>query len=128
LRSFGGNLPTVANSAFEKRPNSLSMNPEKKFTQTAPPFFATALSIASVMFLGWFASSRLEECDASTGFFTYRITSQNIGSDTCEMSTITPSRAISSITRRPNAVSPTWSPVSPEDPPIGFEFDHVSVR
>jgi len=104
-----------------------SRNPEKKFTHTAPPFAPTALIIASVMFRGTLAIVRTDECEAMTGFFTARIASQKSGSETCDTSTTIPSRSISSITRRPNGVSPTRSPSSPDAPPIGFEFDHVRV-
>ena len=62
-----------------------------------------------------------------TGFFTTRIASQKSGSEPCDKSTTMPSRSISSSTRRPNGVSPTRSPASLEEPPIGLEIDQVRV-
>jgi hypothetical protein len=56
------------------------------------------------------------------------MTSQKSGSETCDTSTIMPSRSISSMMRRPTSVSPRLLLSSPEEPPIGLAIDHVSVR
>ena len=68
--------------------NASSRNADPKFTHTAPPLAATAFSIASVMLRGMLVSARDDECVASTGLAVARIASQNVGSETCETSTI----------------------------------------
>ncbi len=62
--------------------------------------------MSSVIFRGWLASARQDEWEANTGaLLTFR-TSQNVWSETCEMSTIMPARFIASITWRPRGASP----------------------
>ena len=53
--------------ASEASRNFASSKPEKKFTCTTPPFFATARSMSSVMLRGALIRARAEECDAITG-------------------------------------------------------------
>ena len=108
--------------------NASSRNADPKFTHTAPPLAATAFNIASVMLRGMLVSARDDECVASTGFVVARIASQNVGSETCETSTITPRRFISFTTSAPKGVRPRMSPASPHEPPMSLLLIQVSVR
>ncbi len=82
---------------------------------TRPPFFATALIMSSVMFRGMFDSARHEEWLENTGALLVSITSQKVLSETCAISTIMPSRFISSMTRLPRSFTP-WLSFSPDEP------------
>ena len=107
--------------------NASSRNADPKFTHTAPPFAATAFNMASVMLRGMLVSARDDECVASTGFVLARIASQNVGSETCDTSTITPSRFISLTTSAPKGVRPRMSPASPARAADVVAVDQVSV-
>ncbi len=85
---------------------SWSSKPLKKFTCTTPPFLATARSMSSVILRGALVKARAEECDAITGAFVVAIVSQKVLSATWEISTIMPSRFISSTTCLPKSVRP----------------------
>ncbi len=56
----------------------------------------------------WWATPRADEWENITGASLRRSTCAITESDTCEMSTIIPSRFISRTTSRPNGVRPWW--------------------
>ena len=61
--------------------------------------------------------ARHAECVATTGAVEVLTMSQNVGSETCETSTIIPNRFISRTTLLPNSFSPRVRPTSsPDDP------------
>src|SRR5262245_32917186 len=62
--------------------------PLPKLTITTPPFFATALSMSSVMLRGASVNARADEWEAITGASLVSIASQKVLSATCEMSTV----------------------------------------
>src|SRR6185369_5817324 len=86
-------------------------------TLTSPPVFASALIMSSVKFLGTLASARQPECVAITGFVDVFTMSQNVGSETCDTSTIMPNRFISRITCLPNSFKPRCAPTASPDEP-----------
>src|SRR5437667_5592770 len=100
---------------------------------TTPPFLVMALSISSVMLRGALVSARDDECEAMMGALLVAIASQNVWSETCDMSTIMPSRFISSTTFLPNAVRPCVDGVIPgvttlpDDSAHSLEFDQLNV-
>src|ERR1041384_7309674 len=86
-------------------------------TLTTPPVFASAMVISSVRLRGTFVIARHAECVATTGFVEVFTMSQNVLSETCETSTIMPSRFISRTTCFPKSFKPRVLPISsPDDP------------
>src|SRR2546421_8726076 len=86
-------------------------------TLTTPPVLANARIISSVRLRGTSAIARQPECVAITGFVEVFTMSQKVGSETCETSTIIPSRFISRTTRLPKSFKPRVRPnESPEEP------------
>src|ERR1019366_6860941 len=71
-----------------------------------PPFLASAWIISSVMLRGTGEIARQEEGDAKMGARLASSASQNVLSETCETSTIIPSRFISWTTSLPNGERP----------------------
>ena len=90
---------------------------QEKLIWTTPPFLPRAVIISSVMLRGTLAIARQEECDAKIGALLVSRASQNVLSETWEISTIIPRRFISWTTCLPNSDSPWLAPAaSPDDP------------
>src|SRR5213083_1963938 len=71
---------------------------------TTPPLPLSARTMSSVILRGWPEIARMDECDATSGALLVSIASQNVLSETWEMSTITPRRFSSRTTSLPKAV------------------------
>ena len=67
----------------------------------------------------WPASARHEECEAIMGADDVSTASKKVWSETCEMSTIMPSRFISRTTSLPKSVRPFGPFELPEEPAHG---------
>ena len=86
--------------------------------------------MSSVILRGTSASARHEECEAITGADDVSSASKNVLSETCEMSTIIPSRFISRTTCLPKSVSPLcsggWPELSAHGVLLGVRQRHVA--
>jgi hypothetical protein len=82
--------------------------------------------MSSVRLRGSGTMARAFEWVATMGFVVVSAMSQKVGSETCETSTIMPSRFISRTTSRPKSESPRVRPAaSPEEPAHGRLNVHV---
>src|SRR5207302_4847486 len=79
---------------------------QEKLIWITPRFLPSAAIIWSVMLRGAGEIARQEECDAKIGARLTSSASSKVLSETCEMSTIMPSRFISPTTSLPNAERP----------------------
>ena len=93
-------------SPSDQRRSGSDTNTVTKFTCTTPPLRAMRRRMESGTLRTWSVSARAEECEKITGASVTSSTALIAAGDTCEMSTIIPSRFISRTTSRPNGESP----------------------
>src|SRR5215475_11846222 len=106
-------LPRLASSALK---TSGLRKSQEKLICTTPRFLPRAAIISSVIFRGAGEIARQEECDAKIGALLTSRASQNVLSETWEISTIIPNRFISAIISLPSAERPLLGFfVSPEE-------------
>ena len=94
---------------------------------TSPPFLGIIFKTSSGTFRGWSASANADEWEKMTGARVTRRTCRMVSAETCEMSTIIPSRFISWTTSSPNGERPFYLGLSVAESAQSSVSEWVSV-